>query len=73
MIKTTQRHINIVSELRDRAIRDKSQLDSALLQDEKERFAVAIAGLETTRKRMMIDLLQQEKQNVTQELDKLNG
>lgn len=70
---TTQRHINIVSELRDRAIKDKSQLDSALLQDEKERFAVAIAGLETTRKRMMIDLLQQEKQNVTQELDKLNG
>jgi hypothetical protein len=73
MIKTTQRHINIVSELRDRAIRDKSQLDSALLQDEKERFAVAIAGLETTRKRMMIDLLEQEKQNVTEELDKLNG
>lgn len=73
MIKTTQRHINIVSELRDRAIRDKSQLNSALLQDEKERFAVAIAGLETTKKRMMIDLLEQEKQNVTEELDKLNG
>jgi uncharacterized protein YaaW (UPF0174 family) len=70
---TTQKHINIIDELRERAIRDKAQLNGSLLPDEKDRFTVAIDGLEATKKRMMIDLLEQEKQNVTEELDKLNA
>lgn len=70
---TTQKHINIIDELRQRAINDKSQLNGALLPDEKERFTVAIDGLEATKKRMQIDLLKQEKQNVENELDKLNA
>jgi uncharacterized protein YaaW (UPF0174 family) len=70
---TTQKHINIIDELRQRAIKDKAQLNGALLPDEKDRFTVAIDGLEATKKRMQIDLLEQEKQNVTEELNKLNG
>jgi len=70
---TTQRHINIIEELKNRAIKDKAQLNGALLQSEKDRFNTAIDGLEATKKRMQIDLLQQEKQNVENELDKLNA
>lgn len=70
---TTQKHINIINELRERAIKDKAQLNGALLPDEKDRFTLAIDGLEETRKRMQIDLLKQEKQNITEELDKLNA
>ena len=73
MIKTTQKHINIIDELRERVIKDNAQLSGVLLADEKERFDVAIEGLEKTKKRMMIDLLEQEKQNVTEELEKLNA
>ena len=73
MAITTQKHINIIDELKERAINDKSQLNGALLPDEKERFTVAIDGLEATKKRMQIDLLEQEKQNVENELDKLNA
>jgi len=73
MATTTQKHINIIEELRQRAIKDKAQLNGALLEDEKKRFVTAIDGLEKTKKRMMIDLLEQEKKNVTEELDKLNG
>ena len=72
-MKTSQKHINIIDELRDRAIRDKAQLSGVLLADELGRFDVAIEGLEKTKKRMTIDLLQQEKQNVDEELDKLNA
>ena len=73
MAITTQKHINIIEELKERAIKDKAQLNGALLPSEKDRFVVAIDGLEATKKRMQIDLLQQEKQNVENELDKLNG
>jgi hypothetical protein len=73
MAITTQKHINIIDELKERAVKDKAKLNGALLPDEKERFTLAIDGLEATKKRMMIDLLQQEKQNVENELDKLNA
>ena len=73
MAITAQKHINIIDELIERAIKYKAQLDAALLPDEKDRFTVAIDGLEATKKRMQIDLLKQEKQNVTEELDKLNA
>lgn len=73
MIKTTQKHLNIIDELRERALRDLSLLYTALLPDEKERFNVAIQGLETTKKRMQIDLLQQEKERVEDALLQLNG
>jgi hypothetical protein len=72
-MKASQKHINIIDELRERVIKDNAQLSGVLLADEKERFDVAIEGLEKTKKRMMIDLLEQEKQNVTEELDKLNA
>ena len=70
---TTQKHINIIDELKERAIKDKAKLNGALLPDEKDRFTLAINGLEATKKRMQIDLLEQEKQNVENELDKLNA
>ena len=73
MIKTSQKHLNIIDELRERAIIDKAKLDGALLPDEQERFSIAIDGLAATKKRMMIDLLENEKQNVTEELGKLNA
>lgn len=72
-MKATQKHINIIDELRERVIKDKAQLSGVLLADEKERFTVAIDGLEATKKRMQIDLLEQQKQNVDEELDKLNA
>jgi hypothetical protein len=70
---TTQKHINIIDELKEKAIKDKAKLNGALLPDEKDRFTLAINGLEATKKRMQIDLLEQEKQNVENELDKLNA
>jgi len=70
---TTQKHINIIDELKEKAIKDKAKLNGALLPDEKDRFTLAIDGLEATKKRMQIDLLEQEKQNVENELDKLNA
>lgn len=73
MAITTQKHINIIEELKERAIKDKAQLNGALLPSEKDRFTTAINGLEATKKRMQIDLLQQEKENVENELDKLNA
>lgn len=72
-MKATQKHVNIIDELRERVIKDKAQLSGVLLADEKERFTVAIDGLEATKKRMQIDLLEQQKQNVDEELDKLNA
>jgi len=73
MAKATQKHINIINELRDRTIKDKAQLSGVLLPDEKEMFNMAIDGLDRTQNRMQIDLLQQQKQNVESELDKLNA
>jgi len=70
---TTQKRINIIDELKEKAIKDKAKLNGALLPDEKDRFTLAIDGLEATKKRMQIDLLEQEKQNVENELDKLNA
>jgi len=72
-MKTTQKHINIIDELKSQAIKDLSLLAPALEPSEKERFKIAIQNLEKTKKRMMIDLLQTEKQNVTEELERLNG
>lgn len=73
MGKTTQKHINIIEELRQRAIKDKAELNGALLEDEKARFVVAINGLATTKKRMQIDLFEQEKTNAQKKLDILNA
>ena len=72
-MKPTQKHINIIDELREQAIKDRAQLAGVLLSDELGRFDVAIEGLEKTKKRMKIDLLQQQKQNVTEELGRLNA
>jgi hypothetical protein len=41
--------------------------------DEKQRFSVAIQGLEATKKRMQISLKEQEKANVIEELEQLNA
>tara|TARA_R100000084_G_C4528394_1_gene90037 strand:+ start:189 stop:410 length:222 start_codon:yes stop_codon:yes gene_type:complete len=70
---TTQKHINIIDELRERAIKDKAQLDGVLEPDERKRFDDAINNLKKTKDRMMIDFLQKTKQNITEELDRLNA
>lgn len=68
----TQKHIEIIEELKKRAVEDKSKLDGVLLNSEKDLFCISINALESTKKRLKIDLLEQEKKNVEDQLSNLN-
>ena len=72
-MEISQFHINIIDKLRERAIKDKSKLDGVLEPDEKQRFDDAIDNLRKTKERMIIELLQQQKQNISKELIKLSA
>lgn len=68
----TQKHIEIIEELKKRAEDDKLKLDGVLLNNEKDLFCRSINALESTKKRLKIDLLKQEKKNVEDQLSNLN-